>query len=207
MSRPPHRMCAGCRRALEKRRLLRLTVDRGRIRIDPKGRLPGRGLYVCRDDACITLAQKRRALSRWVSSSEADAAFSEIRRVLGAAPPDREARLLARVGLAHRGGFVAIGLRAALHAMAAGEGSLLVTARDISTRGAVQTDRAAREAAVPHLIIGTRSTLGSTFGRRETVAVLITDRMTANGLLEAAEGQTKALTTEASSLQQRATRG
>lgn len=36
----------------------------GGVSIDPGGRLPGRGAYLCRDAACWDLAGRRRALER-----------------------------------------------------------------------------------------------------------------------------------------------
>jgi predicted RNA-binding protein YlxR (DUF448 family) len=36
----------------------------GIVLIDPTGRMPGRGAYLCRDDACWDLAGRKRALER-----------------------------------------------------------------------------------------------------------------------------------------------
>jgi len=87
MSLPPNRSCVGCRRVREKRDLLRLSFDRRTIRIDPKGRLPGRGLYLCRDEACLVLAEARHAFSRWIEADDARRLAAEIREVLGAGWP------------------------------------------------------------------------------------------------------------------------
>jgi uncharacterized protein len=34
------------------------------VRVDPAGDIPGRGAYLCRDDACFHLALKRSSLER-----------------------------------------------------------------------------------------------------------------------------------------------
>ena len=61
----PLRSCVACRTAKTKPELVRFVrIDGGRVELDPRGRAPGRGAYLCRDAACWTLAQKRRALER-----------------------------------------------------------------------------------------------------------------------------------------------
>ncbi len=54
-----------CRTARPKRDLVRIvrTPD-GRIVLDDTGRLAGRGAYVCRTAACLTIANTKSALSR-----------------------------------------------------------------------------------------------------------------------------------------------
>jgi predicted RNA-binding protein YlxR (DUF448 family)/ribosomal protein L7Ae-like RNA K-turn-binding protein len=187
MSPAPNRSCVGCRRVREKGDLLRLSFDGRTIRIDPKGRLPGRGLYLCRDEACLVLAETRRAFARWIDADGARRLAAEIREVLGAARPGREEPLLGLLGLARRGGGVEVGLRAAVEGLRAGEGRLLVTARDISERGAREAAEAARAAGVPHVVLGTRASLGGALGRDEVVAALVTSSDAARGLAAAVD--------------------
>ena len=65
----PLRMCMVCRQRKEKQELLRIVKhkDAG-ICVDPKGRMQGRGAYLCKDGDCIPNAQKRRALERAFSA-------------------------------------------------------------------------------------------------------------------------------------------
>jgi len=61
----PMRMCIGCRQMRPKRELVRVVrSSEGRISLDPTGRAPGRGAYLCRDGACLERAMKSRALER-----------------------------------------------------------------------------------------------------------------------------------------------
>ena len=54
-----------CRNAREKRDLLRVVrTPAGDVRLDPTGRLNGRGAYVDRDPACIDLALDRGLLGK-----------------------------------------------------------------------------------------------------------------------------------------------
>jgi len=59
----PERTCAACRTQRAKRELVRLvrTADQT-VRVDPTGKQPGRGAYLCRDPQCWNAALKRNAL-------------------------------------------------------------------------------------------------------------------------------------------------
>ena len=72
----PRRKCVGCGRVAAKSDLLRLAaaLAEGGARVvvvDRRGRLPGRGAYICREDAslqpsarCLALARRRRSIAR-----------------------------------------------------------------------------------------------------------------------------------------------
>ncbi len=61
----PERTCVACRSRDQKRGLIRLvrTPD-GQVEVDPTGRRPGRGAYLCPDPACWEAALKKKALNR-----------------------------------------------------------------------------------------------------------------------------------------------
>ena len=61
----PLRQCVGCREHREKPQLIRVVRSpQGEISLDPKGKLPGRGAYLCPDPNCLKRAVKSRALER-----------------------------------------------------------------------------------------------------------------------------------------------
>ena len=60
----PKRTCLGCRAVRVKRELIRLVRVDGQVLVDSKGRVPGRGAYACRDQACIESALRRDRLTR-----------------------------------------------------------------------------------------------------------------------------------------------
>lgn len=61
----PIRTCVACRETDEKRDLLRIVRQPdGLLRYDPKGKLSGRGAYLCARTSCITLARKQKKLER-----------------------------------------------------------------------------------------------------------------------------------------------
>ena len=61
--RLPERSCVACRTTRPKRDLVRVvrTPD-GTVTVDPSGRAPGRGAYLCRDAACWDVAARKRAI-------------------------------------------------------------------------------------------------------------------------------------------------
>ena len=61
----PIRQCVACREHREKNQLARVvrTPD-GRVVYDGRGKVPGRGAYLCRSTACLERAVRSRALSR-----------------------------------------------------------------------------------------------------------------------------------------------
>ena len=61
----PLRMCVGCRVSKPKRELIRVVrAPDGTLSMDPVGKKPGRGAYVCRQEACLTRAIKQKQLER-----------------------------------------------------------------------------------------------------------------------------------------------
>jgi predicted RNA-binding protein YlxR (DUF448 family) len=58
-------MCIGCREMMPKKELIRVVKSpEGSIDIDLKGKAPGRGAYLCRNQACMDKAAKSRLLEK-----------------------------------------------------------------------------------------------------------------------------------------------
>ncbi len=61
----PMRQCVGCGVSRPKKELVRVVKNSaGEISLDPAGKKPGRGAYLCPDPACLAKAQKKKALER-----------------------------------------------------------------------------------------------------------------------------------------------
>ena len=61
----PMRMCVGCREMKPERELIRVVRSpEGELSIDPVGKKPGRGAYVCSNQACLARAIKQKQLER-----------------------------------------------------------------------------------------------------------------------------------------------
>ena len=65
----PMRQCVGCREMKEKKSLIRVVKSpEGEVSLDFKGKLPGRGAYVCPNPECLKRARKSRGLERAFSA-------------------------------------------------------------------------------------------------------------------------------------------
>ncbi len=61
----PQRMCIACRTIKGKGDLIRLVINRtGEAALDPSGKLPGRGAYVCRSGDCFETAIRSNRLQK-----------------------------------------------------------------------------------------------------------------------------------------------
>ena len=66
----PMRMCVGCREMKEKKSLIRVVRSpEGEVSLDPTGKKPGRGAYVCLEGDCLARALKQRQLERQLQVS------------------------------------------------------------------------------------------------------------------------------------------
>ena len=83
----PQRSCVGCRTVRDKSQLIRLVhTPEGSFHCDPRGKLPGRGAYICPKEECLTKAFKSEALReafRCDVSAEAKAALLAEVKALG----------------------------------------------------------------------------------------------------------------------------
>ena len=75
----PTRTCVACRTERPKRDLVRLVRgDDGSVAVDTTGKLNGRGAYLCRDPACWTQAQRRKAVERALKVSLDEEAWQNL---------------------------------------------------------------------------------------------------------------------------------
>ena len=79
----PMRQCLGCREMKPKPELLRVVRSpEGEISLDPRGKKPGRGAYVCRSADCLRLARKARRLERAFSCQIPDEVYERMEEEL-----------------------------------------------------------------------------------------------------------------------------
>ena len=66
----PLRQCLGCREMKPKKELLRVVRSpEGEVSLDFKGKLPGRGAYICHSTECLKKAIRSKAFERAFSCS------------------------------------------------------------------------------------------------------------------------------------------
>ena len=87
----PMRMCVGCREMKPKKELIRVVRSpEGQVSMDPVGKKPGRGAYVCRSVACLKRAIKQRQLERQLEVSLTEEVSAALAFELANLPPQTE---------------------------------------------------------------------------------------------------------------------
>ena len=85
----PIRQCLGCREHKQKNELIRVVRSpEGAVSLDFRGKLPGRGAYVCPDPACLAKARKTKALERAFSAPLPDQVWQGLEEQMKEVPPD-----------------------------------------------------------------------------------------------------------------------
>ena len=89
----PLRMCVGCRESKPKRELIRVVRGPdGSVSMDPVGKKPGRGAYVCRQQSCLARAIKQKQLERQLETQLTEEVAEALRTELANLPaPEAEA--------------------------------------------------------------------------------------------------------------------
>ncbi len=75
----PMRQCLGCREMKPKRDLIRVVRSpEGAISLDFKGKVSGRGAYVCPDMSCLKKAMKSKAIERAFETAIPDEIYAQL---------------------------------------------------------------------------------------------------------------------------------
>ena len=81
----PQRQCVGCREMKDKKALIRVVRSpEGAIALDFRGKMPGRGAYVCPDPACLKKARTSRALERAFDMAIPPEVYDQLEQQMGA---------------------------------------------------------------------------------------------------------------------------
>jgi len=80
----PLRQCIACRNQKPKRELVRIVRNaEGQLLFDPKGKLPGRGAYLCVSADCLHKAIKENLFTRHLDSTPDPALLAELEDLIG----------------------------------------------------------------------------------------------------------------------------
>jgi predicted RNA-binding protein YlxR (DUF448 family) len=75
----PQRTCVVCRTTTAKRGLVRIVRTADGVRIDPTGKLSGRGAYLCLEAACWSAPGLRARLDTALKTTMSDEDFAALR--------------------------------------------------------------------------------------------------------------------------------
>ncbi len=75
----PERKCTGCNEIRPKKELIRIvrTPD-GEIQLDDKGKISGRGVYICPDKKCFDKAKKAKRFERSLEVEIPETIYTEL---------------------------------------------------------------------------------------------------------------------------------
>ena len=87
----PLRQCVGCREMKPKKELIRVVRSpEGAVSLDFRGKLPGRGAYVCPQAACLAKARKSRALERAFDAALPPEVYDAMEQQMKEVPDDAQ---------------------------------------------------------------------------------------------------------------------
>ena len=79
----PQRTCMGCQAKKDKRELVRIVRSpEGEISVDPTGKKPGRGAYICPDLECLNKVVKSKRLERSLETAISAELYKKLKEQL-----------------------------------------------------------------------------------------------------------------------------
>lgn len=83
MKNIPQRTCTVCRTQKNKNELLRIVKNKENIiKVDEKGKEPGRGAYICLNMECFEKAKKTKKLEKALDIKINDEIYDEIENII-----------------------------------------------------------------------------------------------------------------------------
>ena len=83
MKNIPQRTCTVCRAQKNKNELLRIVKNKENIiKVDEKGKEPGRGAYICLNMECFEKAKKTKKLEKALDIKISDEIYDEIKNII-----------------------------------------------------------------------------------------------------------------------------
>ncbi len=126
----PRRTCIGCRQERDQQDLIRFILSpANEVLVDYRGKLPGRGAYVCSCGECLQLAVKRHQFQRAFKDQGLQVSFAQLKADLLAAIEQKIVNLL---GMARKSGVLISGSSMVLDGLVSGQLGVVVLAGDVS---------------------------------------------------------------------------
>lgn len=168
----PLRTCLGCRAEKGKESLIRLVAGPdGDVVIDYKGRLPGRGAYVCFSESCV----REAFLKKKISGSFKGAGTVGVDEFLALLREKAMDRLASLLSLSRKAGKVVDGREAVEKSLEKGDIKLLLMAEDIASGSYKEMKEKCIKKGVKYNLYFSKGKLGALLGKGERGAVGIVD--------------------------------
>lgn len=179
----PQRTCLGCRQVKDKSQLIRFVRSPdGEILVDLKGRLPGRGTYLCNSRACIEAAVGRKQFDRTFRQTCQPVTADQL--VEGVAK-ELLAHMASLLGMARKSARFVSGGNAVQDALARKKPlAVIILARDISPQIGDKVRRKAEFQKIVTTKLFDKIELGRILGRAERSVVGLPDGKLAEAFLD-----------------------
>lgn len=181
--RQPQRTCLGCRQVKDQTELIRFVCSPdSEVLVDLKGRLPGRGAYLCNSSRCIETAVQRKQFDRAFRRSCKTVLSNHL---VDAVEQELLAHLASLLGMARKSAKFVAGSNAVLDAL--GRKKLLavvILARDISPQIGEKVKRKAEHQGIVTTKLFDKIELGRILGRAERSVVGLPDGKLAEAFLK-----------------------
>lgn len=181
--RQPQRTCLGCRQVKDQVQLIRFVrAPDGEILADLKGRLPGRGAYLCNSRACIEATLRRKQFDRAFRQPCQAVTVEELADVVA-----REllAHLASLLGMARKSANFVAGSNAVLDTLSRRRPlAVVILARDISPQIGEKVRYKAAQQKIVTTELFDKLELGRILGRAERSVVGLPDGKLAQAFLD-----------------------
>ncbi len=159
----PQRTCVGCRAVKEKGTLIRLVSTPSlKVQVDLKGRLPGRGVYLCPRLTCFELALKGQRIAKAFRKPISVPSVSELKiQVL----QECRKKIGSLAGLANRAREVRSGRTGLMEVLQGGRVRLLLIAEDAAEKSQREYIYLCEKQGVNYHLLFTQEELGTIVGK------------------------------------------
>lgn len=165
------RTCVACREALDKNQMIRYVVaPDGKVLVDYRQKLPGRGAYTCVNTDCISKAITRQAFSRSFRGRCKNIDYDDLEAQLLKAV---ECRIEGLLGMARKAGIVTSGSSMVLAQLrkAQCDFGLIMLANDISEDIGNKIEAAAGRRQITCIRVFNKDKIGQILGKEERSVV------------------------------------
>ena len=178
----PQRTCLGCRQVKDKAQLIRFVRSPvGEILADLRGRLPGRGTYLCNSRACIETAVSRKQFDR-TFRQPCQAVLPD--QLVESVVQELLAHMASLLGMARKSAKFVSGGNAVQDALTRKKPlAVVILARDISPQIGDKVRRKAEYQKIVTINLFDKMELGRILGRAERSVVGLPDGKLAEAFL------------------------
>ncbi|MBQ3053872.1 MAG: DUF448 domain-containing protein [Clostridia bacterium] len=186
----PQRRCVGCMVSKDKPQVLRVVKNKeGEILFDIKGKLEGRGAYVCKSTECLEKAIKTNALKRALKSEIPQEIITLLREEISRkdfieANDDNLLKIWGLLGLCAKAGKLSYGDSGVYEAVTKGKAELVILAQDCGKNTSEKFQILCKEKNTKIITLSQKKDIGKAVGKDEKAVISVNDTGFAKSLLE-----------------------